>query len=173
MKKRKIIAITTDPYYHLQGYSLVFIKLFDFLQKNNQDLDVILISNDGICSKIVDNKKFLKIKLNPKSNLLFKTFSLTYSFIEMIKHYRQDTILIANAEIPELLSVFLLKIKFNRVYCVVQDLRLRDHSLKTKLIHRLRLFLIYKIKNVIFTNRYSMNQMHDSINKLYIGNPIF
>lgn len=173
MKKTKIVAITTDPYYSLQGFSLVFIRLFDFLQKKNTNLDINLISNDGICSKLVDNNKFLKIKLNPKSNLLFKTFLLTHSFVKIIKCYEQDTTLIANSEIPELLSAFILKIKFKKVYCIIQDLRLRDQSFKIKLIHKLRLFLIRRIKNVIFTNRYTMSQLNGPINKFYIGNPIF
>lgn len=172
-KGRKIIALTTDPYDNIYGYTLVFIKLFDFMQKDNQDLKVILMSNDGVCSKIVKNKKFIKIKLNPKSRLLSITFSLVYSFIKKVWSGDKNTILVANNEIPELLSALILKIKFKKVYCVIQDLRLRDESSKTKLIHKLRLFLIYRIKNVIFTNKYTMGKLNNSINKFYIGNPIF
>ncbi len=173
MKKTKIAAITTDPYQNLQGFSLVFMRLFDFLQKKNERLDITLISNDGVCSEIINNSSFIKIRLDPGANLLFKTFSLVKAFTNRLKHYESDTILIANAEIPELLAIFLVKNRFYKVFCIIQDLRLRDTSLQTKLVHLLRLFLVYRIKNVIFTNRYTMNQLNGSINKFYIGNPIF
>lgn len=172
-EKRKIIALTSDPYDNMYGYTLVFIKLFDYIQKNNRDLDVGLICNDGVCSKMINNSKFIKIKLNPKLHLLSKTLLLVYLFIKKVLFYDKNAILVVNAEIPELMSAFILKIKFRKIYCIIQDLRLRDQSLETKFIHKLRLLLIYRIKNVIFSNRYTMNRLKGSINKFYIGNPIF
>ena len=172
-KGRKIIALTTDPYNNIHGYTLVFMKLFDFIQKNNLDLDIVLISDDGVCSKIINNKKFIKLKLNPKSNIFLKGLFLAYSFIKKVWVCDKDTVLVVNSEIPELLSAFILKIKFKKIYCIVQDLQWRDQSLKTKLIHKLRLFLIYRIKKAIFVNKYTLCQLNNSINKFYIGNPIF
>ena len=119
-EKKKIIALTTDPYDNIYGYALIFMKLFDYIQNNNKNIT-----------------------------------------------------LIANSEITELISVFILTIKFKKVYCLIQDLQLRDQLLKTKIIYQLRLFLIYRIKNVIFSNNYTMGQLNNSINKFYIGNPIF
>jgi len=172
---KKIIALTTDPYGNIHGYSLVFIRLFNFIQKNNPDLTVTLISNDGVCSKIVNNKKFLKIKLNPKSNLLFKTIFLAFLFIKNVWHCDKGSVLISNTEIPELLAAFFLKIKFKHgnIYCIVHDNHVRDKLLKTKMINKLRNFLIKRVNNAIFVNRYTMKQLDSSINKFYIGNPIF
>lgn len=172
-KNKKIVALTTDPYDNLYGYTLVFMRLFDFIQRNNQNLDIVLISNDGVSSKKVNNNRFIKIRLNPKLNPFIKTLLLVYFFVKKTWVYDEDTILIVNAEIPELLAAFILKIKFKRVYCIVQDLRLRDQSLKIKIIHKLRLVLIYRINNVIFSNQYTMRLLKGSIHKFYIGNPIF
>jgi hypothetical protein len=173
VKKKKIIAITTDSYNDIKGFTLVFMKLFDFIQKNNHNLDIVLISNNGICSKIIENKQFKKIKLNPKSTLLVKTFLLSFCFIKNILFCDKDTVIVANGEIPELLTLVILKkFKFKNAYCVIQDLRIRNDSFKLRLINKLRLFLIYKIKNIIFTNKYTMNQLNSSVNKFYIGNPI-
>lgn len=171
--KRKIVAMTTDPYRNIYGYALVFIRLFDYVQRNNKNLDVILMSNDGISSQKVNNKKFVKIKLNPKFNLFIKTLSLVYFFVNKTWVYDEDTILIANAEIPELLATLILKIKFKKTYCIIQDLRIRDITLKTKVLYKFRLALIYRIGNIIFSNRYTMNQLKGPINKFYIGNPVF
>ena len=91
-EKRKIIALTTDPYDAIYGYSLVFVKLFDFLQKNNKDVNIILISNDGVCSKLVNNEHFQKIKLNPQKNFLFKTTLLVYFFIKKVKNQNRNAI---------------------------------------------------------------------------------
>lgn len=172
-ENNKIIGLTTDPYNNIYGYTLIFMRLFDFIQRNNKNLDVILMSNDGISSQKVNNKQFVKIKLNPKLNLLIKTLLLVYFFVKKTWVYDEDTILIANAEIPELFAAFILKIKFKKIYCIIQDLRLRDTSIKTKLIHKLRIFLIYRIKKAIFVNKFTMCQLNNSIDKFYIGNPVF
>jgi len=50
-EKKKIIALTTDPYDNIYGYALIFMKLFDYIQNNNKNISIILISNDGVCSK--------------------------------------------------------------------------------------------------------------------------
>lgn len=122
---------------------------------------------------MVNNKKFIKVKLNNKASQLIKTISLVSAFIKNTKHYNKEAVLVSNAEIPELLATFLLKKRFGKVYCIIHDLYVRDKSLKIKLISRFRLFLIRKIKNVIFINKHTANQLDDSINKFYIGNPVF
>lgn len=178
IKKKQIIALTTDPYGNIQGYALVFIRLFDFIQKKNPDLGVVLISNDGVCSDKVGNTGFVRISLDPSSSLGLKALKLTRAFIGKAKFYGNhdsdmESIIVANSEIPELLAALFLKSKFEKVYCMVHDLRLRDGSLKTRLIGRLRLFLIYRIKKVLFVNRYTMDQLDDSVTKFYVGNPVF
>lgn len=172
-KRKKIVALTTDSFKNIYGYTLVFTKLFDYIQKNNRNLDVTLVSNDGICARMVNNNNFIKVKLNNKSGQLYKTISLVFAFIKNTRHYDKNAVLVSNAEIPELLSTFLLKRRFGKVYCLIHDFYVRDKSLKIKLINRFRLFLIHRIKNVIFINKHTMNQLDNSINKFYIGNPVF
>jgi len=172
-EKKKIIALTTDPYDNIYGYALIFMKLFDYIQNNNKNISIILISNDGVCSKKINNHKFVKIKLNSELPLVIKTLLSICQFVRKVWSYNKNITLIANSEITELISVFILTIKFKKVYCLIQDLQLRDQLLKTKIIYQLRLFLIYRIKNVIFSNNYTMGQLNNSINKFYIGNPIF
>jgi hypothetical protein len=152
IKNRKIIALTTDPYDNIYGYAFVCIKLFDFIQKNNKDIETILISNDGVCSSLVGNKNFIKIKLNPKSHLLSKAALLVYSFIKEIWLCDANTTLVANGELPELLSICLLRVKFKNTYCFVHD----DYEPKFRkygyLYNVIRRFLLARIKNIIVIN---------------------
>ena len=172
-KSTTIIALTTDPYNNIYGYSLVFLRLFDFMQKNYPNLQIHLITNNGLSSSLVSNKTFQSIKLNPNTNILVKTIALTYYFVRLAWLYPPNTIIITNAELPEIFAGLLLKFKFKKVYSVFQDDRVRNKSWSTKFICKLRVFLLYKIKNIIFTNHYTMNRFNNSINKVYIGNPIF
>lgn len=172
---KRIIALTTDPYDNIYGYALVFIKLFNFIQKNQKKIEIILISNNGVCSRIINNKNFKQIQIKKKQNLFLKNvFFLTFQFIKKTLIYEnKNSIIITNGEIPELIAAYILKIKFKKVYCIIQDLRIRNDSFKFKMIHRTRLFLLRKIKNCIFTNKYTMNEADNSLNKFYIGNPVF
>lgn len=172
-KDRKIVAMTTDPYDNIYGYALVFVRLFTFIKKRYQNLDVSLISNDGACSRMVDSNESIKIRLNPKSSLFLKTILLVCSFIKKGWACDKDTILVVNSEIPELFSALILKMKFKSVYCIIHDIQLRDRSFKTRLIHKFRLFFVRRIGKVIFVNKHTMCQFDDSISKYYIGNPIF
>jgi len=172
-KQKIVIALTSDPYHNIYGYALVFIRLFDYVQKNKPDLSVVLFSNDGTSSKVVNNAHFKQIRLNPSSKLLRKFIELSVGFIRNVWKYDKHSIVIANAEIPELLAACVLKMKFKRTYCLIQDLCLRDTSPASRMIHSLRMFLIRCIGNVIFTNRHTMNQFSMKGNKFYIGNPIF
>lgn len=170
---RKIVAITTDPYDNIYGYSLVFIRLFEYIQRKRKNLNVYLISNDGASSTFVGNNNFIKIKLNPNLNILFKTIILVCQFVRYTLSFDNNSIIISNSEIPELIVAFFGKIKFKKVYCIVQDLEVRGNSLKARIAHFLRIFLIKKIGNVIFTNNYTVEQIKGNMNKYYIGNPVF
>ncbi|SRR5258706_6710696 len=172
-KKIRIIALTTDPYDNIYGYALVFIRLFDYIKKNNDKVEVILFSNGGLSSKLVNNKSFRILNINHKHNILLKTLMLTFRFTASILPYPSDTIIITNNEIPELLAGVILKLKFKKVYSIFQDDRIRNASFFTKLICKTRIFLLYRIKNIFFVNHYTMNNFNDSIKKMYIGNPIF
>jgi hypothetical protein len=172
-KKTRIIALTTDPYDNIYGYSLVFIRLFDYIEKNYNNLEIIFFTNGGSSSKLVNNTSFKILNVNSKYNVFFKTLLLTYKFITSILSYPSDTIIITNCEIPELLAGVILMLKFKNVYAIFQDDRVRNASFFTKLICKIRIFLLYRIKNVFFVNHYTMNNFNASIRKMYIGNPIF
>lgn len=172
-KNRKIIGLTTDPYDNIYGYALVFIRLFDYLQKSHPEFETYLYLNKGLSSSLVKNKNFIFVELNSNQNLVSKTLSLAYKFIQLTFKYERNTIIIANCEIPELLAAWILKIKFKNVYCVFQDDRVRNNSFYTRFVCWLRVKLVYRIKNVYFTNKFTINNFSDKVNKFYIGNPIF
>lgn len=173
IQKKTLVALTSDPYHNIYGYAFVFMRLFDYIQKNSLELNVVLFSNNGISSGIVKNKNFKQIKLNQDSSLLFKFSTLLFGFIKNVWGYDNQTIIIANAEIPELLATCFLKTKFKHTYCLIQDLCLRDASFLSRTVYSFRLFLIRWIGNVIFTNKHTMSQFSMRGNKFYIGNPIF
>lgn len=169
----QIIAITTDPYNNIYGYSLIFFRLFDYLQKNSNEVEIKLFSNNGVSSQMVKNKNFQTIVLNPRANLVFKTLYLTFAFIFKVFRYPKSTVIISNGELPEVMASLVLRIKFPMVYCIFQDDRVRDASLFARGVCRLRLFLLHRHKNIIFTNTFTMNRFVGNVNKYYIGNPVF
>ena len=173
IKKHKIIGLTTDPYDKIYGYSLVFFRLMDFLQRNYKELDVTLIANQGTSSTIVKNPCFKLISIKKDGNIIIKTFVLIFNFIKFVFYSDKDTVIIANSELPELIAALLLKIKFKNVYGIIQDDRVRNNCIYTTLVCKTRIILLYAINDVIFTNRYTMSRFNNSINKYYIGNPIF
>lgn len=171
--KKKIVGLTTDPYNNIYGYSLVFFRLMDFIQTTYKNIDVELLSNNGVSSSIVKNRNFKIFKVDPDTNILLKFILLIINFIKLTYKYDKDTIIIANCEIPELIAARILKIKFKNVYGIIQDARVRDNKLFTKLVCKARIALLYSINNIIFTNRYTMNEFTKPAKKYYIGNPIF
>lgn len=171
--RTKIVGLTTDPYNNIYGYSLVFFRLFDYLQRNYKNLDVELLSNSGVSSTIVKNPNFKLIKIEKNKNILLKTIFLVVSFIRIVLFYDKNTIIVANCELPELIAGIILKIKFKKVYGIIHDDRIRNDSIYTVLVCKIRIFLIYRIKNVIFINKYTMTRFNNSVKKYYIGNPIF
>ncbi len=106
-------------------------------------------------------------------NLLFKTLLLTYYFVRVAFIYDRKSIIIANCEIPELLAAWVLKLRNKNVYCVLQDDRVRNNSIYSRVVCKIRIFLIYRIKKVLFTNTFTMNRFDNTIHKIYLGNPIF
>ncbi len=174
LDKKLIIGFTTDPYQNIYGYSLVFFRLFDLLDRKYPKTDIIFLANNGTCSSIVNNKKFNIFKLNKNLNPVFKTILLVMNFVAKIIKYDNKVILVSNGEIPELITASLLGLKFKQTYCIIQDLRIRENSMYHRFIGLLRVFLLRNfIKNIIFTNKFTMNQYRYKVNKYYIGNPVF
>ncbi len=171
--KTTIIGLSTDPYNNIYGYSLVFFRLFDFVERKNKNIDSILISNNGVSSTIVKNHNFKLIKINQKMNVAFKTLFLIYQFVNLATKYDNNAIIIANCELPELIAAWILKFKYKKVYGVIQDDRIRKGSIYTTIVCKMRILLLYAIKDVIFTNHYTMTRFNNGVNKYYIGNPIF
>lgn len=168
--KKNIVALTTDPYENIYGYSLVFLKLVDFIRKNQTNYNVVLISNDGISSSKIE---CTKVVLNRREGLFIKTIKLSMEFLKLTYNYPKDTIFLANCEIPELFVAMILRIKYKKVYCIIQDARIRENNLYGRFACFTRFYLARRIKHVIFTNKYTYNTFSGNLNRYYIGNPIF
>src|SRR5258708_3078415 len=129
LDKKLIIGFTTDPYQNIYGYSLVFFRLFDLLDRKYPKTYIILVANNGTCSSIVNNKKFNIFKLNKNLNPVFKTILLVMNFVAKIIKYDNKVILVSNGEIPELITPSLLGLKFKQTYSLFQYLLIKFKSI--------------------------------------------
>lgn len=167
-----IVGITTDPYGEIYGYSLVFIRLFDYLSSKNRNLSYLLC-NDGESSRRFTGENIIKITLRNKRNLFTKLFTLTVFFIQTTwKKFPKNSVIIVNSEIPELLAGAILKFKFKNTYCYLQDTRIRSKSIDQVLIHLLRMLLIFRINKIMFANKHTMMDVHTRL-KYWLGDPVF
>jgi hypothetical protein len=174
---KNIIGLTTDPMDTLRGYSLVFFRIFDYIEKNYKEINTKLISNEGKSSEIVKNPNFFLIKIDNNLALIKKTLFLVNYMVKNTKKYNvSDTVLLINSEIPELISGIILKFLFGyNVFSIVHDFRIRNSSLSTILISKVRYILLFLIGKLIFVNKFSYESVWwvSKKNKYLIGNPIF
>jgi hypothetical protein len=167
-----IIGLTTDPYDSIYGYALVFFRFFNFLQKDFVG-NVLLFSNDGLCSTLVNNSNFSLIKLPRRSNLFVKAFLESLYFYLKCRKQPTNSIFIVNCEIPELCVGVVLKMQRRKVFCILPDDRVRNSTFFVKVVCQVRLLLVSMIRNVLFTNRYTFNRFKGNLNAFYLGNPVF
>ena len=127
---KKIVAFTTDPIHHLQGYALVFFRIFNKIQKDTNNIDVYFCSNQGLSSSVTQNKSFTTFTI-PFNNLVIKTIYSTFHFVNFGLQNKKYDALIVNFEIPELLAAVILKhfFGYQNIYCIVQDMRYRKPTL--------------------------------------------
>lgn len=175
MKETKhIIALTSDPYDGMYGYALVFFRIFDYIQKNRKDVVISLFSNDGVSSKFIDNKAFSQLTIDKNKSILIKTIKVVRYFIKMAVKCPKTTVIVVNAEIPEMIAGALLrKIWRKKVFCIMPDLRKRNNSLLCNILDIMRRLLMRMIKHAIFMNYFTMKQSGKGLVKYYFGCPVF
>lgn len=176
-KYKNILALTTDPIDMLRGYSLVFYKIFDFIDENYKDINTILFSNQGNSSQLVRNKNFKHINIKPSDSNINKSFRLFNFFVSQSRKYsNKDTVIVVNLEIPELVAGVVLKYIFGfNVFVIVHDLQIRVDSYELIFVDFIRKINLFLINKLIFVNNFTLKSVWwvKSQNKYLIGNPIF
>lgn len=174
MNNFKIRAYTSDPYDGLYGYALIFIKLFKFINTNFEADTRVILNTGRSCEAVGEDKScFCTIHINPRASYVKKGLKM---FIFFAKNYYLDkgknTITIVNCELPELLVGAIASFFDKNVYCFIQDLRVRNDTVRVRLINAFRVALMRKIGKAFFVNKYTMGSIKLK-RKVLIGNPVF
>ena len=184
-EKKQIIAITSDPYDNIYGYSIVFMKLFCSIAKN-ENVYIKIISTKGRSSGLIlrsfpEYIKFYEIiNIKRRGIVLNGILFLFKSFIFLFKNRKsyKNCKLVANSELPELFLVIIAKhiLGYKNIYCFVHDIFPPEFRKFGNLYLVIRKLFFRNIKNIIVLKNLHKSIIEKEVKNVkcnVIPNPIF